>query len=74
MLGGGKQYQLSSMYAESEDDTLLFEKSKTGMQLLDTPFVGTLDESTTGYLTKFHSIPGFLGAVTMELLSRSTVA
>eukprot|EP00040_Diaphanoeca_grandis_P014678 m.74604 g.74604 ORF g.74604 m.74604 type:complete len:716 (-) comp24680_c0_seq1:239-2386(-) len=68
-----KQYRLQSMYAEDPDDSLLFQSSPEGMQMLHTPFSSTVQEQIDGYLVKFNSIPAFLGAVTMELFSRQTM-
>lgn len=71
---GGTQYRLHSMYAENEEDSILFQSSRTGIELLDTPFSRTLNDQVAMYLGKFHSIPSFLAAVTMDLFSRTTMA
>eukprot|EP00045_Choanoeca_perplexa_P011764 m.125909 g.125909 ORF g.125909 m.125909 type:complete len:676 (-) comp15762_c0_seq1:1491-3518(-) len=71
---GGVRYNLHSMYAERAADVLLFQSTPTGMQLLESDFARQWRSEIEHYLGKLNSIPGFLSAVTQELLSRSTVA
>ena len=70
---GNNRYRLQSMYAETADDNLLFQKSDAGLQLLDTEFSRTLPDDVVGYLQRFHSIPAFLSTLTLELFSRQTM-
>lgn len=73
-------YRLRSMYAESESDQLMFHQSSGGdaaggsggLQVLETEFTKRLDGSVTSYLEKMESIPGFLAAVTLQLLEKQT--
>ncbi|XP_064643722.1 mitotic spindle assembly checkpoint protein MAD1-like [Lineus longissimus] len=68
------QYRLMSMYAESAEDSLMFQQSTKGeMQLLETPFSQSLSELIDQYLMQRGSIPAFLCALTMELFSRQTM-
>ncbi|EGD73364.1 hypothetical protein PTSG_11485 [Salpingoeca rosetta] len=68
------RYRLHSMYAESADDYLLFASSPQGLQLLETQFSASLDERILANLHRFHSIPAFLSAITVDLFSKSTMA
>lgn len=72
---GGTQYRLQSMYAEGMEDTLVFQSSPSGMQLLDTPFSASILQQTqhAGYLQRFNSIPAFLSSLTLDLFSRQTM-
>eukprot|EP01132_Coremiostelium_polycephalum_P002103 gene2103-2591_t len=71
------RYRLQSMYAEKEEDFLLFQMSGTGgrvgnMELLETDFTKTLENEIRDYLFKCKSIPSFLSQITIELFSRQT--
>ncbi|XP_036096245.1 mitotic spindle assembly checkpoint protein MAD1 isoform X1 [Molossus molossus] len=71
------QYRLTSMYAEHKDDCLVFKAtgpSGTTMQLLETEFSRTVPELIEQHLLRQDSIPAFLGALTLELFSRQTLA
>eukprot|EP01133_Synstelium_polycarpum_P014034 gene14034-16543_t len=71
-------YRLQSMYAEHETDELVFQRvvqaqGKIGkMELMETDFTNTLDREVRAYLYKLHTIPAFLGQVTIDLFSRQT--
>ncbi|KAG1649350.1 Mitotic spindle assembly checkpoint protein MAD1 [Nymphon striatum] len=68
-------YKLSSMYAESQDDYLLFEMTEEGaLQLLETEFSKQLTDLIENHLQKEGSIPVFLSMLTMDLFSKQTVA
>ena len=47
-------------------------KQQPSLSVLETDFTQTLDAHTTNYLQKQHSIPGFLAAVTLQLLEKQT--
>lgn len=71
------QYRLTSMYAEHKDDCLIFKATgPTGatMQLLETEFSRTVPELIELHLLRQDSIPAFLGALTLELFGRQTLA
>ncbi|XP_054421472.1 mitotic spindle assembly checkpoint protein MAD1 isoform X2 [Pteronotus mesoamericanus] len=71
------QYRLTSMYAEHKDDCLVFKAtgpSGTTMQLLETEFSRTVPELIELHLLRQDSIPAFLGALTLDLFGRQTVA
>ncbi|XP_043097150.1 mitotic spindle assembly checkpoint protein MAD1-like isoform X1 [Puntigrus tetrazona] len=71
------QYRLTSVYAEHEEDSLLFKSTgpvgSGSMQLLETDFSRTLTGLVDLHLFHQKSIPVFLSAVTIELFSRQTV-
>ena len=80
-------YRLKSMYAEAEADHLLFQQTPPteaalaadkaatgGLSVMETDFTAKLDSYATNYLQKSHSIPGFLAAVTLQLLDNQTKA
>ncbi|XP_061174912.1 mitotic spindle assembly checkpoint protein MAD1-like [Saccostrea echinata] len=67
------KYKITSMYAESPEDFFMFEQSSDGkVQFLATDFAETLQDHIETYISKNNSIPAFLSAVTLELLSRQT--
>ncbi|XP_067912041.1 mitotic spindle assembly checkpoint protein MAD1 isoform X3 [Heterodontus francisci] len=71
------QYRLSSMYAEHQDDYLMFKAANSlgaKMQLLETDFSSSLTELINLHLHHQNSIPAFLSAVTLDLFSRQTCA
>lgn len=71
------QYRLTSMYAEHQDDCLIFKAtgpSGATMQLLETAFSRTVPELIELHLLRQDSIPAFLSALTLELFSRQTLA
>ncbi|CAK6446417.1 unnamed protein product [Pipistrellus nathusii] len=71
------QYRLTSMYAERQDDCLVFKAtgpSGSGMQLLETEFSRTVPELIELHLLRQDSIPAFLSALTLDLFSRQTLA
>ncbi|XP_005092970.1 mitotic spindle assembly checkpoint protein MAD1 [Aplysia californica] len=68
------QYRLTSMYAESPRDHLLFQQNAQGeIQMLETDFSTTLQEAMELYLKRQQSIPVFLSSITMDLFSRQTI-
>ncbi|XP_041061940.1 mitotic spindle assembly checkpoint protein MAD1 isoform X1 [Carcharodon carcharias] len=71
------QYRLSSMYAEHQDDYLMFKAANSlgaKMQLLETDFSRSLTELINLHLHHQNSIPAFLSAITLDLFSRQTCA
>ncbi|PNF32552.1 hypothetical protein B7P43_G02419 [Cryptotermes secundus] len=64
--------RLSSMYAESEDDYLVFKLNDSGPDLLETPYSTTLEPFINLHLKRQHSPPMFLSAITMDLFSHQT--
>ncbi|KFB51409.1 AGAP006632-PA-like protein [Anopheles sinensis] len=71
----GKNYTLSSMYAESRTDNLKFQLNENGSMLimLETEYGLTLDELVQTHLKVHGSFPAFLSSLTLELFSKSTV-
>ncbi|XP_038675420.1 mitotic spindle assembly checkpoint protein MAD1 isoform X2 [Scyliorhinus canicula] len=71
------QYKLSSMYAEHQDDYLMFKAANSlgaKMQLLESDFSNSLTELINLHLHHQNSIPAFLSAITLDLFSRQTCA
>ncbi|XP_070270357.1 mitotic spindle assembly checkpoint protein MAD1 [Myotis yumanensis] len=71
------QYRLTSMYAERQDDCLVFKATGPAgarMQLLETEFSRTVPELIELHLLRQDSIPAFLSALTLDLFSRQTLA
>lgn len=75
------KYRLKSMYAEKEEDELVFQQEAAGegsntpsggLSVLETEFTKSLDGSITGYLERMNSIPGFLAAIQLHLLEKQT--
>jgi len=70
----GSKYRLRSMYAELEDDDLLFQRGENeSLCVLETPFARRLDKKSVEVLSRFHSIPLFLSTVTEELFEKQTM-
>ncbi|XP_021932555.1 mitotic spindle assembly checkpoint protein MAD1 isoform X2 [Zootermopsis nevadensis] len=65
-------YRLSSMYAESQDDYLLFKLADGNPELLETPYSATLEQFINLHLKHQHSIPVFLSAITIDLFGHQT--
>eukprot|EP00055_Hartaetosiga_balthica_P009029 m.35019 g.35019 ORF g.35019 m.35019 type:complete len:790 (-) comp6577_c0_seq1:99-2468(-) len=69
------RYRLRSMYGESPDDCVVFQKNAEGdLQLLDSLFVSQLDDHILECLTRQNSIPTFLSTITLNLFSKTTMA
>lgn len=62
------KYRMLPLYAESQDDSLLFQKSKTGeIQMLESEFSLELGELMEEHLERNNSIPMFLAGLIMQL-------
>jgi len=70
---GHPQVRLRSMFAEREDDSLLFAWSDDGVNLLATPFADGLDERLFANLKFCNSVPAFLASVQLNLFERQTL-
>jgi len=76
------QFKVRSMYAEREDDYLMFmwPKLKTNetvemLDLMNTEFAQSLSNTDEfQYLSKFNSTPGLLASLTMKLIEQQTFA
>lgn len=67
-------YKLSSMYADNPEDHLKFQLEQDGTwNMIETEFSSTLEEQIELHLGHQRSIPAFLSAITMDLLSRTTM-
>ncbi|XP_034238971.1 mitotic spindle assembly checkpoint protein MAD1 [Thrips palmi] len=70
----GGLFRLSSMYAESPDDYLLFKmQDNVTFNLLETPFSASLGDLIDTHLHQQGSLPVFNAAVTMDLFSRQSM-
>ncbi|KAJ9582287.1 hypothetical protein L9F63_003416, partial [Diploptera punctata] len=65
-------YHLSSMYAESPDEQLIFKITDGNIELLETPYSQTLEDLINLLMKRQHSIPAFLSTVTLDLFNRQT--
>lgn len=66
-------FRLSNMYAENENDNLLFEIQSDGtIQLLENEYVSQLSDYITTYLENAGSFPAFLASITLDLFKLST--
>lgn len=66
------RYKLISIYAEKEDDYILFEKKDDNFELLESDFIDELDNTYLRYITDFNSIPAFLNSVNLYLFNSTT--
>ncbi|KAI8512316.1 Mitotic spindle assembly checkpoint protein MAD1 [Branchiostoma belcheri] len=70
-------YKLMSMYAERQEDCLMFQMVPGGeLQLLETEFSNSqaVMMMVDLHLKTQHSIPAFLSALTLDLFSQQTIA
>lgn len=66
-------YRLSHMYAEHEEDKLLFEVKRDGtILLLNNEYTEKLSHSISTYLENADSFPAFLASITLDLFKSST--
>lgn len=72
--GGGTlpRLRLRSMYAESPEDSLLFQWRGEVLELMQTPFAERLDHRLLEHLRRCNSVPCFLSSITMELFESQT--
>ncbi len=70
--GDVPQLRLRSMYSEQENDDLVFQWNKEGLQLMETPFAKHLDRKIFTYLSTCDSVPAFLSNLTLELFEKRT--
>lgn len=69
----GSQYRLNSMYAENPDDSLLFQTTESGMQVLQTDFFSEMEQHAKTFIGRCNSIPAFLSTVQLDLFNRQTM-
>jgi len=70
---GKTQFKLRSMFAEKEDDYLLFKMNGEGkLDLCETAFAKTLTPEQVMYLTTAKSVPAFLSNLTLSLFDQQT--
>jgi len=62
------KYRMLPLYAENQEDSLLFQKSKTGeIQMLESEFSLELGDLMEEHLERNNSIPMFLAGLIMQL-------
>jgi len=71
-------FRVRSVYAEHEEDHLMLKWPKgeevTSLDLLNTDFAKALTTTPSyQYMTKFHSLPGFLASVQLSLFEKQTL-
>uniref|UniRef100_A0A182JGE9 Uncharacterized protein n=1 Tax=Anopheles atroparvus TaxID=41427 RepID=A0A182JGE9_ANOAO len=71
----GKNYRVSSQYAESPGDYLNFQLNEDCSMLimLETEYGASLHEMVKTHLQLHGSLPAFLSSLTLELFNRTTV-
>jgi mitotic spindle assembly checkpoint protein MAD1 len=67
--------RLTSIYAENDDDYLVFEVTDGGrhLEMKETPFSAGLSELVETYLRKHNTVPAFLAALTLDLVRNHTL-
>ncbi|GJQ15457.1 hypothetical protein GpartN1_g7248.t1 [Galdieria partita] len=69
----GAQYRLSSMYAESGNETLCFGRNELGgVELLETEYCYAIRNEIEQYCARWNSIPALLAAITLENFQKTT--
>ena len=69
------KYRLLPLYAESQEDSLLFQKSQAGdIQMLESEFSLELGELMEEHLERNNSIPMLLAGLTMQLFYKQNGA
>jgi len=66
----GKRYRLQSIYAQSDQENLLFQYSQKKMLLLETEYSKTLTKEIQAYLKICNSIPAFVSDITLALFQK----
>jgi Mitotic checkpoint protein len=66
------EIRLRPMYAEHEDDTLLFQWVDDSPQLMITPFTNRLQNKVNTYLQTCNSIPAFLASIVLDQFEQQT--
>lgn len=69
-----KNYRISNVYAESEDEYLNFRINESGvLDMLETEYSISLADMMRTHLSTHNSLPAFLSALTLDLFNRVTV-
>lgn len=69
-----KNYRISNVYAESEDEYLNFRINESGvLDMLETEYSISLADMMRTHLGTHNSLPAFLSALTLDLFNRVTV-
>lgn len=65
---------MTSAFAQSENDFLLFRLENNGMDLMSNDYSQSLCDMVDEYLARRESLPAFLCALNLELFNRTTMA
>lgn len=69
-----KNYRISNVYAESEDEYLNFRINESGvLDMLETEYSISLADMMRTHLGTHNSLPAFLSALTLDLFNKVTV-
>ena len=70
----GANYTVASMYAEKEEDKLVFADTGRGvMSLIENEYCKSIQSKIDQYLTQCHSIPALLADITYENFEKTTL-
>jgi hypothetical protein len=64
---------LRNIYGETENDFLIVQVSGDGCHLVESEWTKRLNPQVLAGLAISHSIPAFLGTLTLDLLERTTM-
>lgn len=67
-------HSITSAFAQSEHENLLFRLDDNGMDLMSTDYSQTLCDMIEEYLARRGSLPAFLCTLNVELFNRTTQA
>lgn len=71
----GTTYRLSSMYAERQEDELIFGVAENGaMALHSNAYIEGIGDEVEQFVEKWKSIPGLLASLTMSNFEKTTLA
>lgn len=71
----GTTYRLSSMYAERQEDELIFGVAENGaMALHSNAYIEGIGDEVEQFIEKWKSIPGLLASLTMSNFEKTTLA
>lgn len=69
------EYRVTSMYAENENDYLLFKICDNGLiDILETQYFTNLSNDLKSLTQNVNSIPVFISNLTLELFNKTTAA
>ena len=68
--------EIQSVYAAQEEEVIVFrwDADAQSIDLISNDYTKRLDARVMALLTTMHSYPGFLAQITLDGLSKSTIA